>query len=411
MKVTKILLTSLAIIAIVFLFAYGHARKAKKDLVFDSYVEYFKSIYEIMDREYYEPVYKPIYQEFIANFRDKIYYKQIKDKSKVSNEIKHLGAGLLVSKLKDVTDPFTSFYPPQMVKEFKQSVLGFGADIGLEGEVKDGRFIISQVELNSDSFKKGISTGDEVLKVDNQAVSGLTLDQIRKIFSAPPGKEVILEVFFPHSKRTSVVSVVSAQYFKQSVFLVPTFNPAVACLKIKFFNQDTGNQMRSFIDSLNKKNIGKLIIDLRDNSGGPPLAAWDISGLFLEPEQRLFYFIKRQQAPSGVVVSSSPVHFKGDIAILINKGTGSASELFAGIMQAYHRSGLIGENTAGKVFLKSLFDLSDGATLELTVAKGYLFNGEPIPADGLKPDIAMPDNDGLLNSAVRFMETAARSSK
>jgi C-terminal processing protease CtpA/Prc len=80
-------------------------------------------------------------------------------------------------------------------------------------------------------------------------------------------------------------------------------------------------------------------------------------------------------------------------------------------MQAYRRAELIGQHTAGMVYLKSIFDLKDGASLELTVAKGYLFDGNPISADGLKPDVALPDDANLLASAVRALEAAAPSSK
>jgi C-terminal peptidase prc len=411
MTISKVFLITVVLLVCVSALAYGYSRKAKEEAVFKTYVDYFKSVYDIMEKEYYLPVSKEAFEQYILDFKVKIYEKQVKNRTKIDNNIKHVGTGIMVSKLKDQADPFTNFFPPQMVKQFKESVLGYGGDVGLEGTLRDERFIITQVEPRSDAFKKGIAIGDEVLKVEGKPVAALSQEQIQKIFSPVVGKEVGVEVFFTKTKKTAPMILVSAQYFKQSVFPVSTGDPKVACLKIKFFNQETGNEIRDAVSRLNKDNIGKLVLDLRDNGGGPPLAAWDISGVFLAPQQRLFYFQRRQQPPSGLITSPSEIRYQGDVAILVNKGTGSASELFSGIMQAYRRAELIGQHTAGMVYLKSIFDLQDGASLELTVAKGYLFNGNPISADGLKPDVALPDDANLLVSAVRALEAAAPTSK
>jgi len=399
-------ISAVALVVVISAVIHSHAKKARVEAIFKEYVAYFKSAYEIMDKNYYLPVSKELFDAYVADFRNRIFNLQVKDKSKVDNGIKHIATGILVSKLKNPKDSFTNFFPPQMVKEFKQSVLGYTSDIGIEGALKDGHFIISQVEPRSDAFKKGISIGDDVLKAEGRPVAGITGDELKKIFSPPQGKEVELEVLFAKTKMPSVIKVISSQYFKQSVFVIQTQDPKVDCLQIRFFNEETGNELNSQIDDLNKRGIDKLIIDLRNNGGGPPLAAWAVSGIFLDTQSKLFYFLRREGAPNGLVTPPSTVKYKGEVSILINKGTGSASEIFAGFMQAYHRAVLVGENSAGQVFLKSLFDLSDGATMELTVAKGYLFTGDPIDTGGLKPDVALPDDGDLLRSAVNIIKHA-----
>ncbi len=407
MNTIKIVLVAVLVATGVFFAAYVQSkRKPADDPTFKAYVKYFDSVYEIMAKEYYQPVSPKAYQDFVEEFKDKIYKPQVKDKTRVDDNVKHAGTGFLVMRLKSPDDQFTNFIPPSMVTQYKESVLGFGGDIGLEGVMEAGHFRITQVEPRSDSYKKGIAIGDQVLKISGQPVDGMTIEQVMKFFSPELGKEVVLDVLSSKTGQTQSVSVVSTQYFKQSVFPQPTSDPNVACLQLRFFNQETGNDMRAFIDGINKNNISKLILDLRNNGGGPPLAAWDIAGIFLDPEQRLFYFKKRDKPSTGLISSFSPVNYKGQMVILTNKGTGSAAELFSGIMQAYRRSGLIGENTAGQVFLKSLFDLSDGATLQLTVAKGYLFNDNPIDAGGLKPDIPVGAGADPLNIAVSVLESA-----
>lgn len=383
---------------------YGCAKpKAVSPLKY--YTDYLKSVYDIMDKEYYLVVSKDTFEQFMAYFESRI-FPQIKG-NKIDEGTKHIATGILVSRLKAPSDPFTNFYPPQLVKDFKASVLGFGADLGIDGELKDGRFMVTHVEPRSDSFKKGISAGDQIVKIDNLLVSNLKEEQVRQKLSFPEGTVVPLEVFFPKTNITAALNVISTKYFKQSVFVVPVPEPNVSCLRIKFFNEMTGQDLRELIDGLNKNNIKKLILDLRDNTGGPPLAAWEISGIFLKPEEKLFYFLKKNSPPQGLLTPVSNVQYKGELAILVNKNTGSASELFSGILQAHHRASLVGQNTAGKVYLKSLFDLSDGATLELTVAKGFLFDNNPVDNDGLKPDIKTEDNDTALKEAVAYLEKAS----
>lgn len=404
MKRKVVVILGIVALVIVSFYIFGLMRKKRVEATFQGYVAYLKSAYELMDKNYYAPVDRGLFDSFLQEFRTRIFDKQVRDKSQVDNGIKHIATGILVARLKNPADPFTNFYPPQLVRDLKQSALGFTmGDIGLEGYVRDGTFIITQVEPRSDAAKKEIAIGDAVLKIEGKPVAELTEDAIKKIFTPPVGQEVGLDLFSATKNAAYAARLTSLQYFKQSVFAVPTANPQVACLKIKFFNEETGNEMRSLVDSLNRATISKLVIDLRDNGGGPPLAAWDIAGIFIGPQQRLFYFQRRDTAPMGLVSQPSPVLYQGQVVILTNRGTGSASELFAGIMQAYSRARLVGANSAGQVYLKSLFDLSDGATLELTVARGYLFTGQPIDPEGLKPDVTMDTGDSLLNNAVAMM--------
>lgn len=399
----KSLIGMLGIVVVILAVCLYGCTKTKPVSPLKYYTDYLKSVYDIMDKEYYLVVSKDTFDQFMEYFQNRI-FPQIKGNNKIDEGIKHIATGILVSRLKSVDDPFTNFYPPQIVKDFKASVLGFGADLGIDGILKEGRFVVSHVEPRSDAFKKGISVGDQVIKIDNLLVANLKEDQVRQKISFPEGTVVPLEVFFPKTNTTASLTVISQKYFKQSVFVVPLAIPNVSCLKIKFFNEMTGQDLREIINGVNKNNIKKLILDLRDNTGGPPLAAWEISGIFLKPEEKLFYFLKKNSPPQGLLTPVSNVQYKGALAILVNKNTGSASELFSGIMQAYHRASLIGQNTAGKVYLKSLFDLSDGATLELTVAKGFLFDNNPVDNNGLKPDIKTEDDDTALKEAIAYVE-------
>lgn len=381
---------------------YRAFKKSRSESTLKKYISYFQTVYDIMDKNYFMPVNRAVFDSFINDFKTKIYLSQVKNKSKVDDNVKHVGTGILITRLKEPTDPFTNFYPPRIVKQFKESALGIAAgDIGIDGTLKDSHFLVTQVEIRSDALKKGITIGDEITKVENKPISGLTEATIKKMFSLPIGQVVHLELISGKTHTPFSATVRSTEYTKESVFLIPTGNEEVACLQLTAFNKETGDDMRRLIDAdINKKHITKLILDLRNNGGGPPLAAWDIAGIFLPADQRLFYFQRRNGPPTGLISTTSPIRYDGSLCILINKGTGSAAELFSGIIQAYKRAVLIGINSAGQVYLKSLFDLDDGATIELTVAKGFLFNGNPIDTGGLIPDIALADSPNLFPSVV-----------
>jgi len=203
------------------------------------------------------------------------------------------------------------------------------------------------------------------------------------------GEGVEIKYTRPSDGKTYAIKPVSKEYFKQFVFWVPVDVPGVFCIRIERFNQMTPDDMTKYMAQVIQRNAYGLIIDLRGNPGGPPLAAQAISSFFLRPNEEFAYFQKRGQPKAGLMVPEIPAffHYDGDIIILIDEKSGSASELFSGILQGNRRAQLMGVNSAGQVFLKSMFFMDDESMLLLVTARGHHPDGTVFSFDGLRPDL------------------------
>ncbi|MFH1768843.1 MAG: S41 family peptidase, partial [Candidatus Omnitrophota bacterium] len=178
--------------------------------------------------------------------------------------------------------------------------------------------------------------------------------------------------------------------------------PGIYCLKIKSFNKKTADDLEDYIISFNQEAINLLILDLRNNPGGPPLAVRQLSGMFMPEHTKLVYYEKKNTPEFGITTPSSGTHYKGTMIILINKNSGSACEILAAAFKRYKRAILMGkEPTAGQAFLKSTFKLKDGSMLAMITGSTYLFDGTPISMGGIKPDYLIPqDIDDVLGFTI-----------
>lgn len=356
------------------------------------YTDFFQEVFDTMDREYYAPISRETYDTFVSGFKQKV-LSRLKDKETVVTEIKYLGAGLLVQKLKDPTDSFSGFMPPKEAEEFQSQVLGYELGIGLSGHMTYKGYELDKVELRSDSYKKGIQKGDVVLKIDDVNVLKMSEEELKKALYPPLGTIVNLEVYFSKKKTTEKVGVEVIEFFKETLGSIPTGVPGMFYIKINQFNEKTGDDFIILTNFYIRQGMNKLVIDLRENPGGPPLAARDIASLFFKPGTELFYFQRKNRPKALLGTIFKPIHYDGQIAVLIDKGSGSASELFSGMMKQYNRAVIFGnENSAGKTFLKSMFKMNDESMLFLVTSLAYMSDGEQYPLSGVKPDIHVPDN-------------------
>jgi len=236
-------------------------------------------------------------------------------------------------------------------------------------------------------------------------VLSLTSEELLAALYPPLDTVVNLEIFFPKTETISTVNVKIIEFFKETLSSVPTGIPGLFYIKINQFNRATGEDFTKLTLVFLKKGMEKLIIDLRGNAGGPPLAAREIAGLFFPPQEELFYFQRKNRAQIMLKAPNFKEIFNGPIAILIDKGSGSASELFSGTLHDHGKAILIGEESAGKTFLKSLYHFEDESMLALVTSLAYLFNGKVFGTDGLKPDFMAPGDIDLFSFVNKCLDT------
>ncbi len=361
---------------------------------FKPYLDFLKEVYERMDAEYYLPISRDTYEKFADDFKGRV-LARLKDKGTTVQEIKYLGAGLLVGRLKEPSDAFSNFFPPKVAEEYRSDVLGYELGIGITGNMVDIGYLIDRVELRSDSYEKGIRPGDIILKIDGRDVRAMSDEELKKALYPPLEAIVRLDVIFSKTREVSPVEVKVRKFFKETLSSVPTGIPGMFYVKINQFNRKTGEDLTRLVAYFMKKRMKRLVVDLRGNAGGPPLAAREIAGLFLPKEKDLFYFQRKNRPKAMLSVPVSSIRYDGKICIIIDRGSGSASELFAGTLRRYERAILIGERSAGKTYLKSMYHLEDKSMLVLVTSLAYLYNGEVYDPKGLKPDFTVTENIDL----------------
>ena len=249
---------------------------------------------------------------------------------------------------------------------------------------------------------------DIILQINKKKANKLSDDQIKDLLNPLVNTKVNLKFFDASDHQEKAIDVVSKEYFKQTVFLVPTKVAGIYGLRIEHFNQKTGEDLFRFMEFMKERGpIKGLIIDLRNNPGGPPLAAREIASIFLPGGEQFAYFQRRGEPQSWLDVPKLPeqYHYDGPLAILINSGSGSASELFAGTLQKRGRAVLMGSHSAGKVFLKSMFDFDDQSMIVLVTGRGHYPDGSVFSFQGLTPDHSLTEEkDGdSINYATLYL--------
>lgn len=383
--------------------AKGEGEVAKTD--YEEYIDFFEEVYGTIDTNYYHEVVRENFNRFIDKF-DKDIYGKLQGEGKSSDYIKWRSAAYLVDYLKNKDDIFSKFLPPKPAKKYEQTVLGKRIDLGIEGKIVDKGFEVTRVEPRADAYEKGLRVPDVILKIDDKSVIGLEQKEIETLLTPLENEKVVLSVFDVSENKEIEMEVVSKEYFKQFVFMVPVPVPGIYCLKIERFNRMTAQDMTGFMSHILKNKGTGLIIDLRGNPGGPPLAAREISSFFLPPAEDFAHFYWKNKPKAVLDVPRIPerYHYKGDIIILVDKKSGSASELFSGILQKRGRAAIMGTNTAGQVLLKSMFYFDDESMVLLVTARGHHPDGEVFSYDGVRPNEMIHNKDAdLLQYAAYYL--------
>ncbi len=379
--------------------------KSPRDQDYKPFLQFFDKVYKTMEENYYLPVDARIYSQFIQRFKKRL-YTELRKEGQSDNYVKWRGAAYMIQDLKSKEDIFSEFIPPKFAEKFEKKVLGKKVDLGIEGKLLPIGYVVTMIEPRSDAYVQGLRVKDIILAIDGRPSKSLKEDQVQDLLNPLVDSKVRLDYLTFGDNHPKKIEVVSQEYFKQTVFMVPVRVPGIYCLQIRSFNQKTSDDMLRYLVWIQKQENSGLILDLRGNPGGPPLAAREISAFFLPPKEEFAYFQRKGEVQSPLDVPFIPERFRyhGPLVILVNKESGSASELFSGVLQKRGRAILMGANTAGQVMLKSMFNFDDQSMLLLVTARGHFPDGSVFSFGGLIPDRREEDkNVDLVNAAALYL--------
>ncbi len=287
-------------------------------------------------------------------------------------------------------DPHSVFMTPEAYRELRVDTEGRFGGVGLEVTVKNNVLTVVTAIEGSPAEKAGIHAGDRILKIDGISTKEIGLgDAVRKMRGSRGSKVHLtllregqpdpIEVYL-HRDTIRIKSVRSN--LEEEGF---------GYIRISSFQEDTDEDLRKNLETLEKKNKGPLkglVIDLRNNPGGLLDEAVDVCDDFLE-SGTIVTTASRNQEVDRRTASKSGQEPTYPLIIMVNGGSASAAEIVAGALQDHKRAVLLGTATFGKGTVQTIFELGDGAALKLTVAKYYTPKGRSIQAEGIKPDVVV----------------------
>lgn len=310
-------------------------------------------------------------------------------------------------------DPYTVFFPPKEAKAFAEAISGSFAGVGMEIDVKDGILTVVAPLKGTPAEAAGIKSGDQVVAIDGKSTDGVSIEKAVSQIRGPVGTTVNLTII--RSGKSLDIKVV------RDTIQVPETDDGIDTtsgvyhIALYEFTANSAHLFNQALDRFRASDSRKLVIDLRGNPGGYLDAAVDIASHFLPKGAKVVIEDFGEKESDNEVHTSlgySDVPKDTKIVVLIDGGSASASEIFAGALQDAHVATLIGTKSFGKGSVQTLIDLA-GGSLKVTVARWITPEGHWIMGNGITPDITVPytrtdatqKKDPQMIRAIQFLTT------
>ena len=284
-------------------------------------------------------------------------------------------------------DPHTSYLNPEYFKEMQVETTGRFGGLGVEISIRDGVLTVVTPIEDTPAYEAGVQAGDQIVRIEKEPTKGVTLQEIVKKLRGKPGSKVKITVVRKGEKKPIDITITRRIIRIKSVKsrMLPD---EIAYIRINTFQSETGKEVKDALSSLQGEGAKALVLDLRNNPGGLLSQAVSVSDIFLKAGSLIVYTKGRKSGQEHRFTSTSRT-LGGEIpmAILVNAGSASASEIVAGALQDLKRAKLIGVKTFGKGSVQTVIPLSDGSGLRLTTALYFTPKGKLIQGEGIEPDI------------------------
>lgn len=285
-------------------------------------------------------------------------------------------------------DPYTVFLPPEETKQFEEDISGNFEGVGMEIGIRENVLVVVAPLPDSPAKNAGLRPGDKILRIDGDSTAGMSVEAAVKRIRGPKGTSVKLSIDregedvreVSVTRAVITVSSIASSLRSDGIFVISLYNfSAVSTEQFR-------NALREFVES----GSTKLLLDLRGNPGGYLEAAVDMASYFLPLGKTIVIEDYAGKGENDEFRSKGYDVFRNrslKMAVLVNGGSASASEILAGALKEHGIARLIGEKTFGKGSVQQLIDIGEGATLKVTIARWLTPNGTSISDGGLTPDI------------------------
>lgn len=308
------------------------------------------------------------------------YIDEIDDKTLLEHAIR----GML-----DELDPHSAYLDASTFENLQVHTTGEFGGLGIEVGMEDGFVKVITPIDDTPAQRAGIEAGDLIVRIDDTAMKGLSLNEAVTKMRGPKGSQIRLTIVREGLDQPFEVTL-TRDIIKVRSVRTEVLDEHFAYVRIAQFQMNTGRDLRNAIKNLQQQTaVDGLILDLRNNPGGVLPASVEVVDLFLDgglvvyTDGRLPHSNIEYQANAGDMVEGLPM------VVLINEGSASAAEIVAGALQDHRRALVVGTRSFGKGSVQTVIPLTDDRALKLTTALYYTPNGRSIQAQGIKPDITV----------------------
>jgi carboxyl-terminal processing protease len=282
----------------------------------------------------------------------------------------------------ETLDPYTVYIPESNAEDYKLMTTGQYGGIGALIHKNGSYVIISEPYEGFPAQKSGLKAGDKILEINGKSMKDKNSDEVSEILKGQPGVELGILIGRAGVSDPFVVNVVREEIKIPNIPYYGILNGGIGYIKLTNFTQNAGNEVKKALTELKSNNELKgIIIDLRGNGGGLLNEAVNICNLFVDQNQLIV-------STKGKISSKNQDHFTRyapvdkdmPLAILVDRGSASASEIVAGAIQDLDRGVIIGQRTYGKGLVQNVIPLTYNSQVKITVAKYYIPSGRCIQA-------------------------------
>ena len=288
-------------------------------------------------------------------------------------------------------DPHSVYISAKDVQQVADDLKGSFSGVGIEFVIRNDTIHVQGVIKNGPADQVGVRAGDKIVSVDGKPFVGkeVTSNEAMRKLKGPKDTKVKIGVIRYGEKKVRQFTITRGDIPQKSISAAYMIDEKTGYIKIKNFGENTYAEMLIALAKLSQEGFSNLIIDLRDNTGGYLKSAVQIANEFL-PKNRLIVYTEGRKSPRQDYKSDGRGSYQQiPLVVLINEGSASASEIFAGAMQDNDRATIIGRRSFGKGLVQQQLEFPDGSMIRLTVARYYTPSGRCIQ----KPYVAGDNQD------------------
>jgi len=345
----------------------------------------------------------------IAAKRDDI-YRKIKDSQRTINNvykylITHYVDDINLEKFTKMSidnmlsdlDPYTVYLVDDQKSGLDMITNGKYGGVGIQIGKRDNVITVIAPTENSPAKRAGILAGDVLIKIDGKVTESMSMDDAAKLIRGKKGSKVILSIERFNEEEPIDFTLTRADIPVKDVSYFGMLDESIGYIRLTRFSKNSSPEVEKAINSLMSNDLTSIVLDLRDNPGGLLNSAVSILDMFIKKKELLVWTDGRAKQSKKKYYSKNDPIVPDDIqiAVLINGGSASASEIVAGVVQDLDRGVVIGRQSFGKGLVQTVYNIDRNKALKVTTAKYYIPSGRLIQRSGYLPDEILADTVSL----------------